>query len=134
MAEKLILQDLTPKLLEYFLTIEGDQVIKGHIQIEIDRLLLEIDYLLHPPYKLAQNYPNPFNSVTTINFQLPLASNLTLVIYDIQGREVVRLVDRYVEAGYYNIIWYAGSAASGVYLYRIQAGTFSDTKRMLFIK
>jgi len=85
-------------------------------------------------FKLEQNYPNPFNPVTTINFQLPKASNVTLVIYNIQGREVARLVDGYVQAGYHSITWDASTAASGIYIYRLQAGEFSDTKRMLLIK
>ena len=85
-------------------------------------------------FKLEQNYPNPFNPVTTINFQLPKVSNVTLVIYNIQGQEVARLVDGYVEAGYHSIPWKPRKAASGIYIYRIQAGNFSDTKRMLYIK
>ena len=85
-------------------------------------------------FKLEQNYPNPFNPVTTIRFQLPKASNVTLVIYNIQGQEVARLVDGYVEAGYHSIPWKPERAASGIYIYRLQAGNFSDTKRMLYIK
>jgi len=85
-------------------------------------------------YKLEQNYPNPFNPVTTIKFQLPKTSNVTLVIYNIQGQEVARLVDGYVEAGYHSIPWKPEMAASGIYIYRLQAGSFSDTKRMLYIK
>jgi len=88
-------------------------------------------------FKLEQNYPNPFNPVTTISFQLPKSSNVTLVIYNIQGREVARLVDGYVGAGYHSITWDASTAASGIYIYRLQsrlAGGFSDTKRMLLIK
>jgi len=56
------------------------------------------------------------------------------VIYNIQGQEVARLVDGYVEAGYHSIPWKPGRAASGIYIYRLQAGNFSDTKRMLYIK
>jgi len=87
-------------------------------------------------FKLEQNYPNPFNPVTTIKFQLPKASNVTLVIYNIQGQEVARLVDGYVEAGYHSVNWDASNAASGIYIYRLQSrlSGFSDTKRMLYIK
>ena len=85
-------------------------------------------------FKLEQNYPNPFNPVTTIKFQLPKASNVTLLIYNIQGQEVAWLVDGYVEAGYHSIPWKPGSAASGIYIYRLQASSFSDIKRMLYIK
>jgi len=87
-------------------------------------------------FKLEQNYPNPFNPVTTIKFQLPKASNVTLVIYNIQGQEVARLVDDYVGAGYHSVNWDASNAASGIYIYRLQSrlSGFSDTKRMLYIK
>ena len=129
LAEKVIMQDLTPKLLKYFLTIEDNPVVKRHIQIKLDRLLLTA-------YELEQNYPNPFNPVTTISFQLPKASNVTLVIYNIQGQEVARLVDGYVGAGYHSVNWDASNAASGIYIYRLQSrlSGFSDTKRMLYIK
>jgi len=87
-------------------------------------------------FALEQNYPNPFNPVTTINFQLPKASNVTLVIYNIQGQEVAWLVDGYVVAGYHSVNWDASNAASGIYIYRLQSrlSGFSDTKRMLYIK
>lgn len=85
-------------------------------------------------FKLEQNYPNPFNPVTTIKFQLPKASNVTLMIYNIQGQEVARLVDGNLEGGYHSINWKPGNAASGIYIYMLQAGSFSDIKRMLYIK
>jgi len=85
-------------------------------------------------FELFQNYPNPFNPVTTIKFQLPKASNVKMVVYDIQGREVARLVDGYIQAGYHSVTWDARNAASGIYLYRINTDSFSDMKRMLFIK
>ena len=87
-------------------------------------------------YSLSKNYPNPFNSITTIEFQLPEGSYVTLVVYDILGREVSRLVDDYVESGYHSVKWDASNAASGIYIYRFQSrlSGFTDTKRMLYIK
>jgi len=100
----------------------------GHGGVKISAKQLPKDF------KLEQNYPNPFNPVTTINFQLPNASNVTLVIYNIQGQEVARLVDGNLGAGYHSVPWKPVSAASGIYIYRLHAGSFSDIKRMLYIK
>jgi len=83
---------------------------------------------------LEQNYPNPFNLATSINFELPKDSYVRLVVYDITGREVARLVDGTVEAGYHSVLWDASSAASGMYIYRITAGSLTQAKRMTVIK
>jgi hypothetical protein len=85
-------------------------------------------------YKLEKNYPNPFNPETTIKFQLPEAQHVTITIYDIAGREIVRLVDEYRQAGSYQTTWKARNVASGVYFYRIQAGHFRDIKRLVLLK
>jgi hypothetical protein len=83
---------------------------------------------------LEQNYPNPFNSATSINFELPKDSYVKLIVYDITGREVARLVDGTVEAGYHSVLWDAQSIPSGMYIYRITAGSFTQAKRMTVIK
>jgi hypothetical protein len=85
-------------------------------------------------FSLAQNYPNPFNPVTTISYELPVNSYVTLILTDVLGREVTRLVDDPQEAGYKSVTIDASSLASGIYLYRIIAGKFTATKRMLLIK
>lgn len=85
-------------------------------------------------YALAQNYPNPFNPATTIRFELPHASDVTLRIYSIVGEEVVTLVSGDLPAGIYTARWDAGSVSSGMYLYRIQAGSFVATKKLLLVK
>ena len=87
-------------------------------------------------YGLHQNYPNPFNPSTQINFDLPEAGNVSLVIYDVLGREVAKLVDSYHEAGYHSVTWNASSFASGVYLARfvarqIEGGRATDAKGSL---
>jgi len=85
---------------------------------------------------LAQNYPNPFNPVTMISFSLPSTSEVILTVYDITGKQVDRLIDRQeMTAGYHSMQWKPNSEVpSGVYFYRLTTGTFSQTKRMLFIK
>jgi hypothetical protein len=85
-------------------------------------------------YSLEQNYPNPFNPSTTIRFSLPKSGYVTLKVYDILGREVETLVEGVRTAGFYSVEWTPKNLASGVYLYRIQAGAFSDVKRLLLLK
>jgi sugar lactone lactonase YvrE len=90
-------------------------------------------------YSLGQNYPNPFNPSTSIRFALPKAADAKLTIYDINGREVRRLVSGYLEAGYHEIQWNAtdnngARVASGIYLYRVQAGSFIQTRKMTLLK
>lgn len=85
-------------------------------------------------YFLAQNYPNPFNPTTTIKYGLPKSGVLKLVVYDLLGREVKTLVNEFKQAGSYEINFNASSLASGVYLYRIEAGDFIDTKKLLLVK
>lgn len=90
-------------------------------------------------YALEQNYPNPFNPATTIRFAIPTQSGVSLAIYDLLGREVRRLVDDRKQAGYHEVVWdgkdNAGNAVgSGVYMYKLTAGEFSKTERMVLMK
>jgi len=85
-------------------------------------------------YKLYQNYPNPFNPVTTIKYELPANSKVTLTIYDILGKEVTKLVDKEQESGKYQITFDAKRYASGVYICRIVTGDFVKTIKMSLVK
>ncbi len=85
-------------------------------------------------YDLFQNYPNPFNPTTTIKYSIPSESLVKIKIYDILGREVTVLVNEEKSAGNYTIQFNGNNFASGVYLYRIQAGNFVDTKKMILMK
>jgi hypothetical protein len=85
-------------------------------------------------FQLAQNYPNPFNPETEITFTLPEASNVTLTVHNILGQVVEELVNSEMQAGNHTVSWNGNNVASGVYFYRITAGPFSDTKRMLLLK
>ncbi len=85
-------------------------------------------------FELAQNYPNPFNPATTINYQLPTNTLVTLKVYDVIGREVATLVNARQEAGRYTVNFNASTLASGVYFYRLQAGSFVETKKMMLVK
>ncbi len=85
-------------------------------------------------YKLAQNYPNPFNPRTTISYQLPATSDVKLEIFDILGKKVATLVNGRQAAGAYTYTWNASNMASGIYFYRLQAGNFVETKKMMLVK
>ena len=85
-------------------------------------------------FALEQNYPNPFNPETVISYRLPVMSEVMLRVYDVLGREVAILVNEQQKAGYYEIDWNAVNNSSGVYFYKIQAGEFVETKKMILIK
>ena len=85
-------------------------------------------------FKLEQNYPNPFNPSTTIQFSIPQQTNVTLKVYDVLGNEVASLVNEEKARGVYNVNFNASQLASGVYFYRIQAGNFVETKKMILMK
>ena len=85
-------------------------------------------------YSLSQNYPNPFNPATIISYQLSAISNVTLKVYDILGREIKTLVNQRQNAGTYHVSFDATGLSSGVYFYRIVAGGFSETKKLLLLK
>ncbi|MCX8010544.1 MAG: T9SS type A sorting domain-containing protein, partial [Ignavibacteria bacterium] len=85
-------------------------------------------------FSLSQNYPNPFNPATTIQFRIPYSQLITLKVYDVLGREVITLLNKPMQAGQHKVEWNASNFPSGVYIYRLTAGTFSDTKKMLLMK
>jgi hypothetical protein len=90
-------------------------------------------------YALLQNYPNPFNPSTIISYQLAFSSNVTLRIYDILGREITTLVNEFQSSGEYSVNFYVETSlikplATGIYFYRLQAGSFVDTKKMMVLK
>jgi hypothetical protein len=85
-------------------------------------------------YRLSDNYPNPFNPSTQIRFALRSAGTVSLRVYDILGGEVATLVDGPLQAGEHTAVWDARNAASGVYFYRLRAGQFAETKKMLLVR
>lgn len=99
-----------------------------------------VDDLIHPKYySLHQNYPNPFNPVTTIQYDLPQRSAVQITIYDLLGRKVTTLVSENQDAGYKSVIWDATNdkgqpVSAGMYFYRLQAGDYTETNKMLYLK
>jgi uncharacterized delta-60 repeat protein len=94
------------------------------------------DNLTEPPmnFELFQNFPNPFNPATTISWQLPIGSQATLKVYDILGREVATLVNEYKQVGKYETEFNAEALPSAVYFYRLKAGNYLNTKKMILLK
>jgi photosystem II stability/assembly factor-like uncharacterized protein len=94
----------------------------------------DYDDITPTEFYLEQNFPNPFNPSTTIQFSLPKSGDVTLKIYNLLGEEVKTLVDEYKEIGNHSIQFNANNLASGIYFYRIQAGSFVQTKKMILVK
>lgn len=92
------------------------------------------DELLPTEFRLEQNYPNPFNPSTTIRFAVPKTSNVTIKIYDVLGRQVATLVDKEYRAGVYKVVFEASALASDLYIYRIQAEGFTQSRKLMFLK
>ena len=85
-------------------------------------------------FSLSQNYPNPFNPTTKINYALPTSTKVNIKIYDILGRMVKQLVNETKDAGYYTVTFDGTNLASGIYFYRIEAGNFVESKKMVIVK
>ena len=103
------------------------------ISVEDDITGISLEYFLN------QNYPNPFNPVTTIKYGLPKKSNITLIIYSLIGREIIRWDEQNIHAGLYEKVWdgrnkYGESVASGIYFYRLRAGDYIETKKMVLLR
>jgi Secretion system C-terminal sorting domain len=91
-------------------------------------------YAIPTKFALFQNYPNPFNPVTTIRYDVPKQTKVTITVYDLMGREVAELVNDQHAAGAYSITWNALGYASGVYYYRISAGDFVSVRKLVLMK
>jgi hypothetical protein len=106
----------------------GDNTSWGLVEVSRQEVALPV------VTSLAQNYPNPFNSATTINYSLAEAGEVTLKIYNICGRLVETLVQESAEPGSYTVTWDASELSSGIYFYKVTAGDFTKTKRMMLVK
>ena len=116
-----VITDQSLKVLMYYNspTTGIDECIKGGVPTE---------------YSLGQNYPNPFNPTTVVSSQLPVASNVRLVIYDLLGREVSVLVNERRAAGSYEDVFDASELSSGVYIYRLTAGQYVESRKMILMR
>ena len=118
------------------------QLGSSHFTINIiynELIINEQENLIPIQYALHQNYPNPFNPITTISYDLPEHSYVTIIIYDMMGREITRLVDQNQNSGFKSVLWnatdkYGREVSAGLYLYKIQTGEYIDTKKMILLK
>jgi hypothetical protein len=109
----------------------------GRLRTIRDSITVDVPTAADPlptQFALRQNYPNPFNPVTTVSFDLPRSSHVELVVYNVLGQEVATLVNETLPAGRYVRTFTAGTLASGTYFYRIAAGSFLETRRMMLLK
>ena len=104
------------------------------IRVEFDKILNVSDASQPFNFILNQNYPNPFNPSTKISFTVPKKVNVAIKVYNILGKQICTLSDKEYETGNHEVYFNAGNLSSGIYFYRIEAGGFSQTKKMALIK
>jgi hypothetical protein len=122
-------------------TLEGDIPPWSNNSIFVVANLQEA-LLIPDEYMLSQGYPNPFNPATKIDFAIPYDSDVLIQIYDIQGREVVSLLDDNIDAGYHSIVWNASSYSSGMYFVKMLAlseadggpSKYLETQKLMLVK
>ena len=85
-------------------------------------------------YALDKAYPNPFNPVTTLRFALPIETDVSIAIYDLQGREIVSLIQNKLDAGYHTAVWNADAEASGLYFVKMIAGDYLFNQKLMLVK
>jgi hypothetical protein len=118
--------------------IDGD-TLTFEVPIVVQVVSTEPEHFIPEEFVLHQNYPNPFNPITTLRYDLPENSLVTITIYDMLGRVVNTLLQESQTAGYKSIIWNGTdtngkSVSAGIYLYQIQAGEYLQTKKMVLLK
>jgi hypothetical protein len=104
------------------------------IKVSQDKVSIDPNFEFISEYHLFQNYPNPFNPITSIKFSIPKTEFVTLKIYDFLGREITTLISEKRSPGNYLFSWDATVYSSGIYLYQLTAGDFSQTRRMILLK
>jgi hypothetical protein len=94
----------------------------------------DFDVTVPTRYSLEQNFPNPFNPSTKIKYAIPSSEHVRLEVVDVLGRQIATLVDRVEQPGYKSIEFAASSLSSGIYFYRLKAGSFEQTNKMIVLK
>ena len=131
-------QPFSKQTMQYILVVwESNRSGRAHIySILFPLYLVSIADIPHYPfaYELSQNYPNPFNPSTTIRYALPNRAHVTLSVFNTLGQQVATLVNETQDAGFHDVWFGASGLASGVYFYRLRAGDYVATKRLLLLK
>jgi hypothetical protein len=106
-----------------------------HLHISVSVPIMDNDQRLPKDFKLEQNFPNPFNPVTTIRFTIPKKSLVSLEVYNILGEKVATIYDDFLPAGVHEFNWsQSAEISSGVYWYRLQAGNYVETRKMVLVR
>jgi len=124
-------RDVTIDLAYTFINKHNETISSGNAEVVL--IPVPKEFALH------QNYPNPFNPVTTIQYDLPKAAHVRLIIYDIMGREVATILNAEMNAGYQSIIWntrnnFGKPVSAGIYFYHLQTKDFVKTRKMVLLK
>jgi len=119
--------------------LEGEIAYSSVQTFQVDYVMGIDGSMIPMEFALLQNYPNPFNPVTTLRYDIPENSHVTITIYDMLGRQVKTLINQTQDAGYRSVIWdatndYGKPVSAGIYLYQIQAGEYISTKKMVLLK
>jgi hypothetical protein len=131
---------VNPNLRAYSLCIFNNYIFAGTDYSAYRRLLSEVIGInpisneIPAKFSLSQNYPNPFNPVTKIKFSLPKSSYVKIFVYDALGRVIDKLVNEQLNAGTYEVDWNAEKYSSGIYYYKLSAGDYSETMKMILLK
>ncbi|KAB2924653.1 MAG: T9SS type A sorting domain-containing protein [Bacteroidetes bacterium] len=135
--------NITASLVYYADTARGSTVFDGLASVQIPVIFRTITWtgssvgeqgVVANSYELGQNFPNPFNPSTSINYTLGKAENVSLKVYNMLGQEVATVVNGLQNAGPHSVRFDASNLASGMYLYKLQTGSFSDVKKMMLLK
>jgi hypothetical protein len=112
----------------------GSEMYLDDLELSMD-MVSDLEDEFHPlTFQLEQNYPNPFNPSTKIRYSIPQEGNVTLKIYDVLGNEVTTLIDEEKTAGVYEVEFNASKLSSGIYIYKLTAGNFIQTRKMILVK
>ena len=135
-TDKWILKSIIPSAYVDLSLLGVDPLFIAGVRTEITEIFLDVEVSTELPTDiyLDQNYPNPFNPSTNIRYSVPQTTNVVIKVFDILGKEIETLVNEEKPIGTYEIIWNADNLPSGIYFYRLQAGSFVETKKMVLMK
>ena len=120
----------TPDCMEWYNF--GSYIIESLIEVELSNS--EIGYLYLDNYHISNIYPNPFNPITTITYDMPINSYVSIAVYDIAGKQIISLVDNFQTSGFHSINWNASNYPSGVYIIRLTSGKYRNARKVILIK
>ncbi len=131
---KLVAGRIADVAAKYAIVIDLDGTLHFSRELRIEVLTGVASRELPVVWSLEQNYPNPFNPTTTIHFALPRRSHVSLSVFNTLGQQIAQLVNGEEQAGYHEVKFVGSGLADGVYFYRLQGGSFIQTRKLLLIR